>query len=142
MDTISNILAVINKQFLSNAPLLLGLVAFIGYLLLGKDKTTILKGTIKTIVGFWLVKTGAGALVKGFKPIILKLNEVHGLEGAIVDPYTAMQATITTMGENYAWVGFAVLVALGLNIMLVLFRRFTGIRSRCSILYAPWCKYG
>lgn len=129
MDTISNILAVINKQFLSNAPLLLGLVAFIGYWLLGKDKTTILKGTIKTIVGFWLVKTGAGALVKGFKPIILKLNEVHGLEGAIVDPYTAMQATITTMGDNYAWVGFAVLVALGLNIMLVLFRRFTGIRT-------------
>ncbi len=129
MDTISNILDVINKQFLSNAPLLLGLVAFIGYWLLGKDKTTIIKGTIKTIVGFWLVKTGAGALVKGFKPIILKLNEVHGLEGAIVDPYTAMQATITTMGDNYAWVGFAVLVALGLNILLVLFRRFTGIRT-------------
>ncbi len=129
MEFLSNILTVINKQFLSNAPLLLGLVAFIGYLLLGKDKTTILKGTIKTIVGFWLVKTGAGALVKGFKPIILKLNEVHGLEGAIVDPYTAMQATITTMGDNYAWVGFAVLLALALNILLVLFRRFTGIRT-------------
>ncbi len=129
MEFLSNILTVINKQFLSNAPLLLGLVACIGYILLRRDKTTVIKGTIKTIVGFWLVKFGAGALVKGFKPIILKLNEVWGLDGAIVDPYTAMQATINTMDKKYAWVGFAVLLALALNILLVLCRRITGIRT-------------
>ncbi|MDP8162842.1 PTS ascorbate-specific subunit IIBC [Pasteurella skyensis] len=129
MEFITEILIFMKDQVLSKAPLLLGIVACIGYILLKKDTTTILKGTIKTIAGFMLVKVGAGALVKGFKPIILKLNEVHGLQGAIVDPYTAMQATITTMADNYAWVGYAVLGALALNILLVAFRRFTGIRT-------------
>ncbi|MDP8032804.1 PTS ascorbate-specific subunit IIBC [Pasteurella atlantica] len=129
MEFITEILIFLKDQVLSKAPLLLGIVACIGYILLKKDTTTILKGTIKTIAGFMLVQVGAGTLVKGFKPIILKLNEVHGLTGAIVDPYTAMQATITTMADNYAWVGYAVLGALALNILLVAFRRFTGIRT-------------
>ncbi len=119
----------INEQILSKAPLLLGIVACIGYILLRKDAATVIKGTIKTIVGFMLVQVGAATLVQGFKPIIDNLAKFHGLTGAVIDPYTSMQATIQTMGENYAWVGYAVLLALAINILLVVFRRFTGIRT-------------
>ncbi|HBO37970.1 MAG TPA: PTS ascorbate transporter subunit IIC [Pasteurellaceae bacterium] len=119
----------INDQILSKAPLLLGIVACIGYILLKKDTATIIKGTIKTIVGFMLVQVGATTLVQGFKPIIDNLAKFHGLAGAVIDPYTSMQATIQTMGENYGWVGYAVLLALAINILFVVFRRFTGIRT-------------
>lgn len=119
----------INEQILSKAPLLLGIVACIGYILLRKDTATVIKGTIKTIVGFMLVQVGAATLVQGFKPIIDNLAKFHGLTGAVIDPYTSMQATIQTMGENYAWVGYAVLLALAINILFVVFRRFTGIRT-------------
>lgn len=119
----------INEQILSKAPLLLGIVACIGYILLKKDTATIIKGTIKTIVGFMLVQVGAATLVAGFKPIIENLAKFHNLTGAVIDPYTSMQATIQTMGDNYGWVGYAVLLALALNILLVVFRRFTGIRT-------------
>ncbi|EFX92631.1 PTS ascorbate-specific subunit IIBC [Actinobacillus ureae] len=43
MDTVMSIFMAINDQILSKAPLLLGLVACIGYIFLKKDSTTILK---------------------------------------------------------------------------------------------------
>lgn len=129
MEMLTDILLFLKDQVLNKAPFLLGIVACLGYILLKKDTTTVIKGTIKTIVGFMIVQAGSGFLVTNFKPVIEGLSKFHNLTGAVIDPYTSMQATIQTMADNYAWVGYAVIGALLLNILLVVFRKFTGIRT-------------
>lgn len=120
----------INK-FLGQPALLLGIVVFIGYMLLGKKWYEALAGFIKTYVGFKILQVGTGGLVGKFKPIITALSDRFGIEAFVIDPYfgqTSATEYLDSIG-SLAFVGYVMLIAFFFNILLVAFRKQTKIRT-------------
>lgn len=123
-------LGFINK-FLGQAPLLLGTVVFIGYMLLGKKWYDSLAGFIKTFVGFKILQVGTGGLVGTFRPIITALTDKFGITALVIDPYYG-QTSATEMLDTVSslqYVGYVMIIAFVLNIFLVGFRKYTKIRT-------------
>ncbi len=123
-------MAFINK-FLGQAPLLLGTVVFIGYMLLGKKWYRALQGFIKTYVGFKILQVGTGGLVKTFRPIIESLSKKYGFEAFVIDPYFGQTSATEFLGSvnSLTFVGYVMIIAFIFNIVLVLLRKWTKIRA-------------
>lgn len=121
------------SAFMSQPSLLLGLVAAIGLIALKKPATRVIAGFVKTAVGVLILTTGSGAIVSTFRPIIVGMKDVLGIEGVIIDPYTtfpAVQAAATEqIPELLSWIGYTMVLAFAFNILLVALRKITHLRA-------------
>lgn len=119
------------NKFLGQAPLLMGTVVFIGYMLLGKKVYESLAGFIKAYVGFRILQVGTGGLVAVFRPIIESLTAKFGLTAFVIDPYfgqTSAQEVLDSVG-SLQYVGYVMLIAFAWNIFLVAFSKHTKVRT-------------
>lgn len=127
------------NKILNEPSILLAVVAMIGYAALKKPFYKVLSGGIKTAVGFRILQTGAGALVKTFRPLLFGISEKLGIQGIILDPYSGLPAATKALESNVqvggtvvnalSWVGYSMMLGFALNIILVLLKRFTRIRT-------------
>lgn len=72
-------------SFLSTPAFIIGLVALIGLLAMRRSASDVIKGTLKTILGFMILQAGAGIVVDSLIPFSQLFDDAFGLEGVIAE---------------------------------------------------------
>ena len=70
---------------------------------------------------------------------MVALFERFGIQGTIIDPYTGFPAALDALGENQSWVGYVILIALAVNILLVAFTKLRGLFLTGHIMFQQSC---
>src|SRR5659263_567095 len=71
--------------FVSTPAFIIGFIALIGLIALRKSASDVIKGTLKTILGFMILQAGAGIIVNGLIPFSQMFSDAFGLEGVIAE---------------------------------------------------------
>jgi len=132
MDILINIWKFFQINILTNPAFFIGFIVLIGYLLLKRPIYEAIAGFIKAIVGYLILNVASGGLVSNFRPILAGLKDRFNLTAAVIDPYfgqTAAQAAIESIGRSFSLMMIVLLIAFIFNIVLVLFRKQTKIRT-------------
>lgn len=103
------------QQVLSTPAIFVGLIALLGLALQKKDAQSIIKGTIKTILGFIVLSAGAGVIQDAIIPFGDLFQLAFGVHGVVPN-----NEAITSLGLNEYAVQTASIFALGMcaNILL------------------------
>jgi len=120
------------NNILTKPQFFIGFIVFIGYLLLQKPIYEAIAGFIKAVVGYMILNVASGGLVGNFRPVLAGLKDRFDLTAAVIDPYfgqAAAQASVENVGRSFSMMMVVLLIAFTINILLVLFRRYTKIRT-------------
>lgn len=110
----------------------MGIMVFVGYLLIKKPFHEAFAGFIKAMVGYMIFNVASSGLVAAFRPILLGLNGRFNLSATVIDPYfgiAAMNSSITDAGRTLSLATMALLLGFLINIFMCLFKKVTKIRS-------------
>ncbi|RIV16541.1 PTS ascorbate transporter subunit IIC [Mycoplasmopsis gallopavonis] len=124
---------VIIGNFLGVNAFLIGSIVFIGYLLLGRGIKDAILGFIKSGIGILVLSIGSGVLVSMCKEVFSGISSL-GTGVTSLDPYlgwTSSQKFLETInGQNLsAFISYALLIGFAINLVLVIFRRWTNVHS-------------
>lgn len=132
MDFLYNIWLWFANNILTQPAYFIGLIVFIGYLLLKKPFYEALAGFIKATVGFLILSVGSGGLVSNFRPILVGLKDRFNLNAMVIDPYfgqNAVQTALEKAGKTFTSVFVLLLIAFVFNLLLVRFNKYTKMRA-------------
>lgn len=132
LQGIYGIMEVFAQNILTKPEFFIGILVFIGYMALARPLHEAIGGFVKGTVGFMILGVGAGGLVVTFRPILAGLNGKFGLNAAVIDPYFGLNAAnkaLESIGISTAWTMIALVVGFSFNMLLVLFRKQTKVRT-------------
>lgn len=121
------------ENILQQPAFMIGLIVMLGYILLKKPWYDILAGTIKAIVGYFILAAGSTGLVLNFRPVLSGLKDRFNLDAMVIDPYfgqNAVTAGVKDMfGKAFGQAMLLLLIAFIVNILLVRFSKYTKMRA-------------
>lgn len=123
---------IFSGKYFNKPCVFIGFIVLIGYLLLKRPIYEAIAGFIKATVGYLILNVASGGLVSNFRPILAGLKDRFNLTAAVIDPYfgqTAAQKAIENIGRSFSLMMIVLLIAFIFNIILVLFRKVTKVRT-------------
>jgi PTS system ascorbate-specific IIC component len=106
-------------QLLSNAAILVGIIALIGLLAQRKPFEQVVSGTLKTIIGFIILGGGAGIVIGAIVPLGDLLTAGFGLQGAL-----PVNEVFTALAQEQLGQQISIVFALSFIVNLLI-ARFT-----------------
>ena len=117
MESILTILV----QVFSQPSILVAMIAFLGLILQRRSGADIMKGTVKTFVGFLVLSAGAAVVVDALNPFGRMFSEVFGVQGVVPNNEAIVGPVLQEYGTISALIFFFGMV---LNVLLARFTRF------------------
>ena len=109
-------------NILSTPAILVGLMAMVGLILQGKPFEDVVKGTVKTIVGFLVLSAGAGFLQTGSLNAFGDLfNYAFSMQGVVPNNEAVVSLALTDFATDTAYI---MCLGMVLNIVLARFSKF------------------
>ena len=85
-------------SFLSTPAFIIGLIALVGLLALRKSASAVVKGTLKTVLGFMILQAGAGIIVASLLVFSTMFQDAFGLNGVVAEDNAIAAAVQIVLG--------------------------------------------
>ncbi len=108
-------------DIVSTPAILVALIAIIGLILQKKTLPDIMKGGIKTFVGFLVVSGGAGIILDSLNPFGKMFEQAFHLSGVVPNNEAIVAVALTQYGSSTAMIMFAGMI---FNILIARFTKF------------------
>ena len=121
----SSVISFLVNDFLTVPAILIGLLILLGYILQKAGIVKTVTGTISAMVGLQLIIFGGSQFSAVFKPITTAVCNATGIQGYIMDSYAMKAASQEALGDKFGWMAYVFLIAFAVNLILVLFGKYT-----------------
>jgi PTS system ascorbate-specific IIC component len=109
------------QDILSQPAVLLGLIALTGLAIQRKPATEIIRGSLKSFLGFIIIGAGAGVIVGALSPMGAMFEAAFNVTGVVPNNEAIIALALLEYGDVTAWI---MLFGMVMNLVLARFTRF------------------
>ncbi|MGD9474148.1 MAG: PTS ascorbate transporter subunit IIC [Eubacteriaceae bacterium] len=127
----------IANQIFAQPAVLFGLIVLLGLLLQKKTASEVMVGTVKTIIGYYVLIGGVTLLQNAIMPLSTWMQAIFGVQGIQPQEFVVMGVVMETHAGQ---VGAAIMIGFALNILLARFTRhkYIAITGHLMLHWAAW----